>query len=147
MAGSIADRPVGRPSSALMRLTLTELKLFMRMRTGLVFSMGLPLLLLVILGSIHSFNQPRRSLYGYTLLDAYAPILIALVLAVLSLTALPMVLAGYRERGVLRRLQTTSAGRSRMLAAQLMVNLATTVVTVIMIFAVARLGFGVFLPR
>ena len=38
------------------------------------------------------------------------PILIAYSLAIISLTALPMVLAGYRDKGVLRRLQTTPAG-------------------------------------
>ncbi|MGH3123870.1 MAG: ABC transporter permease, partial [Streptosporangiaceae bacterium] len=126
---------------------MTELKLFARERVGPVWGVGFPLLLLIIFGSIPSFSQPRRVLGGFTELDVYVPILIAFVIAMLSLNALPPVLAGYREKGILRRLQTTPVGPVRVLAAQLAVNLAVAAVTVTVILAVARLGYGVFLPR
>ena len=87
------------------------------------------------------------SLGGCTLLDAYVPILIAFTLAILSLTALPMVLASYRERGVLRRLQTTPIGPARVLGAQLAANLTVAAATVVLVLAVARLGYQVSLPR
>ena len=108
---------------------------------------AIPLVLLIIFGSIPYFNKPMASLGGYTLLDAYVPILIAFALAILSLTALPMVLASYREQGVLRRLQTTPIGPVRVLAAQLAANLHVAAVTVVLVLAVARLGYDVFLPR
>ncbi len=139
--------PAVPQGSALGRLTLTELKLFARERVGPVWGVGFPLLLLIIFGSIPSFSQPRRVLGGFTELDVYVPILIAFVIAMLSLNALPPVLAGYREKGILRRLQTTPVGPVRVLAAQLAVNLAVAAVTVTVILAVARLGYGVFLPR
>jgi ABC-2 type transport system permease protein len=147
MSITIAAPPAATRSSALGRLTLTELKLFVRERVGPIWGVGLPLLLLVIFGSIPAFNKPRAVLGGFTELDAYVPILIAFSLAMLSLTALPMVLASYRERGVLRRLQTTPMGPVRMLTAQLAVNFAVAAVTVILILVVARTGYGVFLPR
>ncbi len=139
--------PTAARGSALGRLTITELKLFARERVGLIRSVGLPLLLLIVFGSVPFYTQPRTYLSGHTLLDAYVPILIAFSLAMLSLIALPMVLAGYREKGVLRRLQTTPAGPARVLAAQLVINLAIAGVTVTLILAVARLGYGVHLPR
>jgi ABC-2 type transport system permease protein len=126
---------------------MTELKLFARERIGPVWGVGFPLLLLIIFGSIPSFSHPRQALGGLTELDVYVPILIAFVVAMLSLNALPPVLAGYREKGILRRLETTPVGPVRVLAAQLAVNFAAAAVTVTLILAVARLGYGVVLPR
>jgi ABC-2 type transport system permease protein len=133
--------------SALRMLTVTELKLFIRERTGPLFGVGFPLLLLVIFGNIPYYSRPQKVLGGLTLLDAYVPILIAFVIAMLSLNVLPPVLAGYREKGVLRRLQTTPVGAVRVLAVQLAINLAVEAVAVTLLLAVAKVAFGVVLPR
>jgi ABC-2 type transport system permease protein len=147
MSASTATPPTGVRGSALERLAVTELRLFVRERVGPIWGMGFPLLLLVIFGSIPSFNRPSADFGGLTELDVYVPILVAFVIAMLSLNALPPVLAGYREKGVLRRMYTTPVGPSRVLAAQLAVNLTVVVATVALILAVARLGYGVLLPR
>jgi ABC-2 type transport system permease protein len=128
-------------------LTLTELRLFLREKSGPAFGVGLPLVLLIVFGNLPFYNTPRDSLGGRTLLDTYVPVLIALVLAVLALNVLPPALAGYRERGVLRRLRTTPVGPVRVLAAQLVVMLLTAVVAVTAMLLVARFAFGVVLPR
>jgi len=104
-------------------------------------------LLLIIFGNIPFYNESRDSFGGFTLLEIYVPILAAFVLATLSFNVMPTVLAGYRERGVLRRLQTTPAGPVRVLAAQLLVMLATAAVSVLAVLLVARFAFGVPLPR
>jgi ABC-2 type transport system permease protein len=142
---SVTAVPVAR-RPAIVRLALTELRLFARERARFVARLGLPIVL-VIFGSIPFYTQPRRSLDGHTLFQVYIPILIAYSLAIISLTALPMVLADYRDKGVLRRLQTTPAGASRVIGAQLLAYLAVVAVTVVLILAVARIGYGVFLPR
>ena len=146
MSVAIAPLPDAERGSALGRLALTELKLFARERLRLVFGVGLPLLLVIIIGCIPFFNQPRAAYGGATFLDIYVPIMVAFSAALLSLTALPMMLAGYRERGVLRRLQTTPIGASRVLAAQLLANLAVVLGTSIAILLLARFGFGVAFP-
>ena len=149
MSVMTAPPPAAARGSALGRLTLTELKLFTRGRAliGMLLTVAVPLLLLIIFGSIRSFNRPVKVYGGLTVLDVYVPILLAFSLALLSLLTIPAVLAGYREMGVLRRLQTTPAGPVRVLTAQLAVKLAAAAVTVILILAVARIGYGVAWPR
>ena len=50
------------------QLTITELKLFTRGRAGvgLGVSVGIPLLLVIIFGSIHSFKTPVKAFGGLT---------------------------------------------------------------------------------
>jgi len=136
------------PGSALRKLTSTEFKLFARERAGPIWGVAFPLLLLIIFGSIPGFRSPvSKALPGVSILDAYVPILIAFVLAMLALNVLPSVLAGYREKGILRRLATTPVGPGRVLAAQLAVSVGMTVVTLVLLLAVARVAYQVPLPR
>ncbi len=147
MSVTAAAPPAAARGFALGRLTVTELKLLARERVRLIVGVGVPLTLVIIFGSIPFYNHPAKVFGGLTLLDVYVPILGAFSLAVLSLTVLPMALADYRAKGVLRRLQTTPAGAARVLAAQVIVDLALAAVAVAVILAVARIGYGVFLPR
>jgi ABC-2 type transport system permease protein len=142
-----AAPPAAASGSGLGRLTVTELKLFIRERIGPIWGVGCPLLLLIIFGGIHSFREPQKAFGGATTLEVYVPVLIAFSIAMLALSALPMVLAGYREKGVLRRLRTTPTGPVRLLIAQLAVHFAVTVVTAIVILLVARVAYGVALPK
>ena len=132
--------------SALRRLTITESRLYVRERIGPIWGLGFPLLLLIIFGSIPSFNRPNADFGGRTELDVYVPVLIAFVTAMLALVALPATLTSYRERGVLRRLQTTPVGPARMLTAQLVVNATMLTIAVVLIVTVAKLAYGVALP-
>ncbi|GAA2890992.1 transport permease protein [Actinoplanes cyaneus] len=128
-------------------LASTELRLFLRERSGPAFGVGLPILLLIIFGNLPFYHERRDDLGGRTLLDTYVPILVAFSLAMLALNVLPPVLAGYREKGVLRRLRTTPVGPVRVLGAQLVITLVTALVAVTALLLVARFAFGVGLPR
>lgn len=134
-------------SSGLLKLSLTELKLLTRERVRLALPVAIPLLLIIILGNIASLRVPRAIYGGESFIDLYTTIMVVFGLALLALTNMPMLLADYRERGVLRRLQTTPIGPVRVLAAQLVADVTVAVVMVVLILAVARIGFGVPLPR
>lgn len=144
-----AAPPAARRRSAMTQLTITELRLFTRGRAavGLGLSVGIPLLMVIIFGGIHSFKTPVAAFGGLTTLDVYVPILLVFAVALLSLVAMPATQAGYRELGYLRRLQTTPAGPVRVLVAELAVKLAVAALTVVVLVAVARLGYGVAAPR
>jgi ABC-2 type transport system permease protein len=149
MTATTIAAPAGRRRSAMTQLIVTELKLFTRGRAavGLFLSAGIPVLLIVIFGGIHSFNTPVSKYGGLTTLDVYVPILLVFAMALLCLVAMPATLAGYRELGYLRRLQTTPAGPLRVLVAELAVKLIVAVAVVIVLLAVARGGYGVAAPR
>lgn len=136
-----------RRRSPLARLTAMEFKLFLRERVGPIWGVAFPMLLLVIFGAIPSFRKVLPGSGGLTTLDSYAPILVVMSLALLAMIAMPLTMVGYRERGVLRRLSTTPAGRARVLTAQLTVSLCMAVVTVALILIVGRLAYGVPVPR
>jgi ABC-2 type transport system permease protein len=140
--------PATKRATALGRLTLTELTLFGRDRAGPIWAVGFPVVLLVIFGAIPAFRKPvSSSLPGVSVLDSYVPILLAFVLAMIALNVLPPVLAGYREKGILRRLRTTPVGPARVLTAQLIVDTGTALVTMIVLLVVARIAYGVGFPR
>ena len=148
MSMSALATPGRVPPSALRKLTLTEFRLFLRERVGPIWAVGFPIVLLIIFGSIPGFRKPvSSSLPGVSVLDAYVPILIGFVLAMLALNVLPPVLAGYREKGILRRLATTPVGPGRVLFAQIFISFSVTIVTLVLLLAVARIAYHVALPR
>ena len=146
-ASSTASTRAARRPSPLKQLTLTEAKLFLREWIGPVWGIGLPLILLVVFGSIGALHQPTASLGGRPLMYLYVPVVILMGAALICLIASTGTLTAYRERGVLRRFGTTPAGATRLLAAQLIVNLAMVLIMAAVVVTVARLEYSVPLPR
>ena len=126
------------------RLVRTEAKLFLREPLAVFWGVAFPVVLLVVMGL--ASDKPDRDLDGLRLVDAYVPILLAFTIAVVGINALPTALAGYRERGVLRRMATTPVAPVRVLGAQLAVYVAVIVAAGVLVLAVARIAFDVGLP-
>ncbi len=141
-----ASTPSPARHSATWALIRSELRLYLREPMTLGWGLVFPVVLLVILGSV-SGSHGTRSLDGLRLVAVYTPIVIAFVIAMLALNGVPPILAGYRERGVLRRLALTPAGARRVLVAHLAVDAGMIVATSVLLMAVARLGFNVGLPH
>jgi len=133
--------------TGLPRLTLMELRLFLREPLAVFFAVVFPALLVGILGSVPGFRQPLPSLGGQRVIDQYVPIAVTFAIVMLALSVAPSALAAYRERGILRRLATTPVRPAALLAAQLAMSLATAIFTVLLVLGVGRLAFGVGLPR
>jgi ABC-2 type transport system permease protein len=133
-----------RRRPALAKLTLTEARLLLREPVALFWGLAFPMALLAVMGLASSGKQ--ASLGGLPLVAVYEPVLIAFVTVAFAIQGLPALVAGYRERRILRRLATTPVGPVRVVAAQLAVNLAVALVATAGILAVGRLGFGVALP-
>lgn len=136
----------------LARLTAVEARLYAREPSAVFFGLVFPALLLTVLGLVmpwadEPFDAADPVLSRVTAISAYTPIVLALAIATVAFSTFPAVIAGYREKGVLRRLSTTPLPPSRVLAAQLVVSVGTLVAASALAVA---LGVGVLdiaLPR
>ncbi|MFI6261083.1 ABC transporter permease [Micromonospora sp. NPDC051006] len=132
---------------AFRQILRIETRLYLRDLPTLLTTVGLPTLILVVLGLIPALRKPDPNFDGQTFVSYFAPSLLVVTLAMVAVNVLPAVLATYRERGVLRRLATTPASPGALLAAQLVLALAGILVSALLVILVARLAFGVPLPR
>ncbi|RQX07162.1 ABC transporter permease [Micromonospora arida] len=132
---------------AFRNILRTEARLYLRDLPTLLTIVGLPTMILVVLGLIPSLREPDPNFDGQNFVNYFAPSLLVVTLAMVGVNTMPMALATYRERGVLRRLATTPAHPGALLAAQLVVALAAILASALLLIVVGRLAFGVPLPR
>lgn len=133
-------------TTALAKTTWVELKLFLREPGAAFFTLALPVLLLVFNGA-GSDNEPSAQFGGAGPIDVLVPGYIALVIATLGLTNLPGLLATYRERGVLRRLQATPVRPTTILAAQLLVQGLVATLGLAILIALGTSVYGLNAPQ
>lgn len=132
--------------TVLYRLTATETKLFLREPIMVFFTVLFPPLLLTILGLVPAFREPQAELGGLRTVDLYAPIVIAMAIAMLALSVLPQTFTANREKGILRRLATTPVRPATLLGAQLLMCVLLSVVSAVVVLAIGRLAYRVPLP-
>jgi len=134
--------------TAFSRLVLNEGRLVRRDFGALLPPLLLPLVLLAVWGAVPDMRVPSDDLGGLSGLEALiAPIALAIVIAMIGLSVVPVTLAGYREKGILRRLAVTPVGPMSLLSAQLVVSAALAAAGIVIGLAVAVVFFGVALPR
>ncbi|MFF0368230.1 ABC transporter permease [Micromonospora sp. NPDC005087] len=124
-----------------------ETRLFLRDFGSPLTTVALPLALLVVFGLIPALREPDPAFGDRSFIEYFVPSLLVITLAMSAVNILPTVLATYRERGVLRRLATTPASPAALLAAQLVISLATILVSAVLLIVVGRLAFDVPLPQ
>jgi ABC-2 type transport system permease protein len=128
------------------RLALVETKLFLREKAALIGVFGLPVALVIGFGLIPGFSDPQKGLSGQRGTEYIAALGVAIVLASLGLTGVPMVIGQYRQRGILRRLAVTPVRPLTLLVADLVVWAASAVLSVALVVAVVRIAFHVPVP-
>lgn len=133
--------------SALYKLTVAEARLFLREPMAVAFGVLFPTVLLLGLGAIPALREPSEEFDGARFVEFWAPTSLVLGLGIVGLQHIPVVVATYRERGILRRMSTTPVHPGKVLAAQLIVALAAAVTAAAVLIVSARLVLDVPLPR
>ncbi len=123
-----------------------EFRLFLRAPSSLFWIVVFPSVLLVVLGLVPSFREPDPALGGRRVIDLYVPVNVLIAMIMAGIQALPPVLSGYRERGILRRMSTTPVRPASLLAAQIVLHFAAALGSALLVVAVGRIAFGVALP-
>ena len=104
------------------------------------FSLAFPVMMLAIFGSIFG-NEPADVFDGLGTVDVTVPAYMGMVIAVTGLMSFPLTMAEYRDKGVLRRLLVTPTSPMTLLLAQLVVNVALTVMGLVLLVLVGAVFF------
>lgn len=132
--------PSARPIRNLVRLVWTEFKLVLREPVVLTFVFAFPVITVMVLGGVFDPDDP--SFEGVDPSNYYAAGYIGIVIAAIGLIMMPVHLAGYRERGILRRFQVSSFPRWALPVAHLAIGLAMTAVGIAALLTAAWLTYG-----
>lgn len=124
----------------LWKLTWTEIKLFLRDPIAAFFTLIFPLMMLFLFGSIYG-NKPSPLLGGYGSVDVSVPAYTAMIIATSGIVGLPISLASYRERGILRRFRATPLHPLAVLIAEVIVIFIATLLGMALLIIAGKLFY------
>ena len=131
----------------MLKLTWLEVKLLAREPVTLLFSFLFPILVLVLLGGIFGSERMDAGAFaGVKMVDWYVPSYVALVIASIGTVSLPVHLASYRERGVLRRFRASGVSEAALLGSQLLISLGVAFIGALCITILGMLAYGTSVP-
>jgi ABC-2 type transport system permease protein len=128
--------------STAMRLIRAEFKLTLRDPLVLTFVFVFPVVTMLIIGGAFG-TEPDVAFAGQNPSQWYVASYFTVVLAATGLIMLPVHLASYRERGVLRRFAAAGFPRWSFAVAELVLGLATIAVAGVVLLAVAAPVYGI----
>lgn len=133
--------------AALVTLTKTQSKVFLREPIAVFFGLVFPALLLIVIGTVFpGATDPNADFGGRSLVEIYAPVSIVLGLATVAISMLPATLGADRERGILRRLSTTPVHPRALVAAHLAVQFAVVTCATVAAVLLGMLAFDLPFP-
>jgi ABC-2 type transport system permease protein len=133
--------PTVRAGSATRRLFTAELRLLVRDPMTLTFVLAFPIVTMLIIGG--SFGTEADEAFPVNPAHWYVASYFTVVIGATGLIMLPVHIASYRERGVLRRFAAAGFPRWSFAFAQLAMGLTAIAVSGALLLAVAAPVYGV----
>jgi ABC-2 type transport system permease protein len=123
------------------KLIITELKLLVREPLVLAFVFAFPIVTVLVLGGVFGKDDP--AFQGVDPAKWYVAGYLAVAIAAIGLIMVPVHLASYRDRGVLRRFAAAGFPRWSFAVAELAVGLIITAVACAALLVTAGAVYGV----
>lgn len=121
-------------------ITWIEFKLFCRNFISMFFGFLFPVGMLLLYGNIYG-NQPTDYFGGFGTVDVSLPAYTCMIIAVTGLMSLPLTVAQYRERKILKRFMATPMKPVDILLSQVVVNFLMTVLGMVLLIITAVIVF------
>jgi len=118
-----------------------ELKLFFRDFTSTFFTLVMPVILLLIFGSIYG-NKPSEVFGGLGSIDVSVPAYFSIIIVVAGIMNLPITVVSYREKKILKRFRSTPLSPSVILFAQFLLNIIIGFFGAAVLVILAKLMYG-----
>ncbi len=121
-------------------ITVIEFKLFFRNFFNVFFALAFPVGMLLLFGGIYG-NKPVEYLGGHGMVDVSTPAYSCMVIAVTGLMSLPLTVAQYREKKILKRFMATPVNPADILISQVFVNFIMTILGMVALIVVGKIVF------
>lgn len=141
MTGSGVQKTSRKSGSQFAELLKVQAKLALREPYALFGGLALPAILLAVFGFIGQANPGNVGDSGLTVIEVWTPTILVLSFIFISVS-LPNTVVRDREIGWLRRVSTTPLHPSRLLAAQLVIDLILAAAAVLIVILEGALVFG-----
>jgi ABC-2 type transport system permease protein len=132
----------GVSRSAVVRLIRAEVRLMVRDPLTLTFVFAFPIVTMLIIGGAFG-TTPDQAFDGVNPAHWYVASYLTVVIAATGLVMLPVHMASYRERGVLRRFAAAGFPRWSFAIAELVMGLAMITLAAALLLAVAAPVYGI----
>lgn len=144
MTTATATAPLARPLSpvrSLLTMTGLETRLLTREWAPMLFAFIFPPMMMLVLAGVFAADDGEEFLH-LNGTDYYIATYLGVPMAAVALIGLPVALAGYRERGVLRRLSASGVSRLTVIGSQVLVTALLVVIGAALVLAVAAPVYG-----
>jgi ABC-2 type transport system permease protein len=125
----------------IFKLLGQEARLVLREPVMAFFGLAFPPLIMLLFGASIG-NEPNPMYGGLGPVDVAVPSFVAMLIGISSFMSLPITVAGYRERGILRRYRTTPISPLAVLGVQLVIQYFMTALGVVVMAVIGRLVFS-----
>lgn len=122
----------------------TELKLSLRGMDMFIFAICMPVVVTALIGIIYG-SAPAFDGAGYTFLEQSFGALSTIAICAGGVMGLPLVIADYRGKKILKRFKVTPISPSLILAVQVTIYLIYSVVSLVLVYGVATVFFKMHL--